>query len=153
MNKLQKINSQSELEQLIERYCEGETSLQDEQLLKQTLADCPWHSDIIDEAHFTLGYFTVHKQQQRRIVKMTSRRRITAIAASIAVLLTIGASAFWYTQQSQGVCLAYVNGKAISNEDAVMNLIAQDLSTMDVASQSMEAQLMSISEALELDNN
>ena len=48
---------------------------------------------------------------------------------------------------------APAGGKAISNEDAVMELIAEDLSTMDVASQSMEAQLISISEALELDNN
>ena len=153
MNKLQKINSQAELEQLISRYFEGETSLQEEQMLKQILADCPWNSKTIDEARFTMGYFSAHNQQQRRVVKMRSRRRITAIAASIAVLLTIGASALWYTQQFQGECLAYVNGKAISNEDAVMELIAQDLNTMDDASQSMEAQLLSISEALELDNN
>ncbi|MBR4829013.1 MAG: hypothetical protein IKZ92_04340 [Muribaculaceae bacterium] len=153
MNKLQKINSQAELEQLIERYFDGETSLQEEQLLKQTLADCTWTSDTIDEARFTMGYFTAHKQQQRRIVKMTTRRRIIGIAASIAVLLTVGASALSYIHQSQGVCLAYVNGKAINNEDEVMELISKDLSTMDVASHSMEAQLLSISEALELDNN
>ena len=55
MNKLQKINSQAELEQLIERYFDGETSLQEEQLLKQTLADCTWTSDTIDEARFTMG--------------------------------------------------------------------------------------------------
>ena len=153
MNKNLHISNQAELEQLISRYFDGETSIQEEQELRQCLANCPWNSDLIDEARFTMGYFAAHVQQQRRVVKMTSRRRITAIAASIAVLLTIGASALWYTQQSQGKCLAYVNGKAISNEDAVMELIAQDLNTMDVASQSMEAQLQSISEALELDNN
>lgn len=153
MNKLQKINSQAELEQLIERYFEGETSLQEEQMLKHNLADCPWSSDTIDEARFTMGYFTAHKQQSHRVVNLGMRRRVMSIAASIAVLLTIGASALWYTNHTQGVCLAYVNGKAISNEDAVMELIAEDLSTMDVASQSMEAQLISISEALELDNN
>ena len=153
MNKSQKINSQVELEKLIDRYFEGETTLQEEQMLKNNLADCPWSSDTIDEARFTLGYFTMHKQQRQRVVKMSTRRRVMGIAASITVLIAVGASALWYTQQSQGMCLAYVNGKAISNEDAVMELIAQDLNSMDAASQSMEAQLMSISEALELDNN
>ena len=154
MNKLQQIHSQAELEQLIERYFEGETSLQEEQMLRQTLADCPWNSTAIDEARFTMGYFMAHKRQQRREAQIGMRRRVIGIAASIAVLLTVGASALWYTnQQSQGTCLAYVDGKAISNEDAVMELIAQDLSTMDDVSQSVEAQLMSISEALELDND
>ena len=147
------ITNQAELEQLIERYFDGETSVQEEQMLRDTLADCPWSSDTIDEARFTMGYFTAHNQQRPRIVNMSMRRRVIGIAASIAVLLTIGASALWYTNHSQGVCIAYVNDKAINNEDAVMELIAEDLSTMDVASQSMEAQLLSISEALELDNN
>ena len=45
-----------------------------------------------------------------------------------------------------------VNGKAIDNDDAVMALIANDLNAMDDASMSVEAQLSSIGEALELDN-
>lgn len=147
------ITSKSELEQLIDRYFEGETSLHEEQMLKQILADCPWSSDEIDEARFTMGYFTTHKQQQRHIVNMTARRRFIGIAASIAVLLTIGGTFMWKTQQSQGECIAYVNGKAITSDDAVMALIEKDLNTMDNASNSMAAQLKSLGEALELDNN
>ena len=153
MNKMHNITSKSGLEQLIDRYFEGETSLQEEQMLRQALADCPWSSEVIDEAKFTMGYFTTHKQQQRRIVNMTARRRVIGIAASIAVLLTIGGAFLWKTQQTQGECIAYVNGKAITSDDAVMALIEKDLNTMDNASNSMAAQLSSLGEALELDNN
>lgn len=147
------ITSKSELEQLIERYFEGETSLQEEQMLKQFLADYPWSSEVIDEVCFTMGYFTAHKQQQRHIVKMTARRRFIGIAASVAVLLTIGGALLWQAQRPQDECIAYVNGKAITNDDAVMALIEKDLNTMDNASNSMVAQLSSLGEALELDNN
>ena len=51
------------------------------------------------------------------------------------------------------MCIAYVNGKAITSDDAVMALIEKDLNTMDNASNSMAAQLSSLGEALELDNN
>ena len=51
------------------------------------------------------------------------------------------------------MCIAYINGKAISNDDAVLALIEKDLNAMDDASNGMTAQLSSLGEALELDNN
>ena len=54
---------------------------------------------------------------------------------------------------SCAIDFAYVNGKVIDNDDAVMALIASDLSKMEDASNSMAAQLQSLGEALELDNN
>lgn len=41
MNNYHHINTQAELEQLIDRYYDGETSVQEEQELRQCLADCP----------------------------------------------------------------------------------------------------------------
>lgn len=145
--------NQAELEQLIERYFDGETSIQEEQMLRETLADCPWNSEVIDEARFTMGYFATHGQTQQRVAKKSYHRQIIGIAASIAVLLTIGGAILWKTQQTQVECIAYVNGKAITSDDAVMALIEKDLNTMDNASNSMTAQLSSLGEALELDNN
>ena len=147
------ITNQADLEQLIDRYFDGETTVQEEQALREALADCPWSSETIDEARFTMGYFAAHKQQRRRVATFTNRFRITAIAASIALLLTVGLTTLWHHQQTDDMCIAYVNGKAISNDDAVMALIANDLNSMEDASQSMAAQLSSIGEALELDNN
>ena len=146
------ITNQADLEQLIDRYFDGETTVQEEQALREVLADCPWSSETIDEARFTMGYFAAHKQQRRRVATFTNTFRITAIAASIAVLLTVGLTTLWNHQQTDD-CIAYVNGKTISNDNAVMALIANDLNTMEDASQSMAAQLSSIGEALELDND
>lgn len=148
------INSQDELEKLIERYFDGETTVQEERTLRQALADCPWRSESIDEARFTLGYFAEYKQRNRRVMSFNTRHRLTSIAASIAICLAVGGYALWHQYQSSAnECIAYVNGKAITSDDAVMALIEKDLNTMDNASNSMAAQLSSIGESLELDNN
>ena len=72
MNKRLNISSQAELEQLINRYFDGETTVQDEQALRETLADCPWSSDVIDEARFTMGYFAAHRNELRRATAANS---------------------------------------------------------------------------------
>ena len=152
MNKSQNISSQAERERLIDRYFEGETSLQEEQMLRQQLAECPWQSDIIDEARFTMGYFAAHQRQQQQRPTVSNRMRVMAIAASIALLLTVGAGLLWQSQRPKDVCIAYVNGQEISNDEAVMALIDNDLSNIGNASQGMASQLMSLGEAIELDN-
>ena len=151
MKTTHQISNQTELEHLISRYFDGETTVQEEQMLRKALADCICESETIDEARFTMGYFVAHKQQQH-VPNVTNRFRYTAIAASIALLLAVGIGSFWHYQQPKDMCVAYVNGKTIDNDDAVMTLISNDLSAMDDASLSMEAQLSSIGEALELDN-
>ena len=154
MNQNLHITNQAELERLIERYFDGETSIQEEQMLRATLADCPWNSEAIDEARFTMGYFAAHRQETERVAKKSNRRKFIGIAASIAIILAIGIPAMyhsWFAPQPQ--CIAYVNGKVIDNDDAVMALIESDLNKMEDASNSMAAQLQSLGEALELDNN
>ena len=151
MNKLKNINSQAELEQLIEHYFEGNTSLQEERVLRQTLVDCPWSSEAIDEARFTMGYFTAHKHQRRKATTASNRYLIPGIAASIALLLTVGAGLLWHNQQPENVCVAYVNGKTIHNEQEIYNLIQNDLDEMGNAAQSPEEQLSSLGADIEFD--
>ena len=43
------ITTQAQLEELIGRYFEGDTSVQEEKALRQCLAHCPWQSDTITE--------------------------------------------------------------------------------------------------------
>ena len=153
MNKNQHISNQAELEQLIERYFDGETSVQEEQMLSEILADCPWSSEAIDEARFTMGYFAAHCQEKERTARKIHRRQLIGIAASIAIILAIGIPAMyhsWFAPHNE--CIAYVDGKIIDNDEVVMALIESDLSKMEDASNSMEAQLQSLGEALELDN-
>ena len=154
MNKNHQITNQGELEQLINRYFDGDTSVQEEQLLRETLADCPWSSEAIDEARFTMGYFAAHSHESQRVSKKSNRGMVIGIAASVAILLAVGIHGInhnWFSQQQQ--CIAYVNGKVIENDDAVMALIENDLNMMEDASNSMAAQLQSLGEALELDND
>ena len=153
MNKNLHISNQAELEQLIEHYFDGETSVQEEQMLRESLANCPWSSDVIDEARFTMGYFAAHVNEQQRVTKKSNRRQLIGIAASIVLILAIGIPTMyhnWFAPHNE--CIAYVNGKIIDNDDAVMALIESDLNKMEDASNSMAAQLQSLGEALELDN-
>ena len=139
MNTIHHITNQAELEQLINRYFDGETTVQEEQALRETLADCPWSSETIDEARFTMGYFAAHREQQQRVTKKSYRRQAIGIAASIAIILAIGIPVLnhhWFAPQPQYI--AYVNGKVIKdNKQAVMSLIAQDLNSMDMATREM----------------
>lgn len=172
MNQNLHITNQAELERLIERYFDGETSIQEEQMLRATLADCPWSSEVIDEARFTMGFFAAHSQETERVAKKSNRRKFIGIAASIAIILAIGIPALthnWFAPQSQYI--AYVNGKVVANnQKAVMSLIAQDLNTMDMATREMDNaiaadindmgdatrmmtdELSSLGEAIELDD-
>jgi hypothetical protein len=174
MNKNYQISNQAELEQLIERYFDGLTSIQEEQMLRATLADCPWSSEVIDEARFTMGYFAAHRQETERVAKKSNRRKLIGIAASIAIILAIGIPALthnWFAPQSQSQYIAYINGKVVANnQKAVMSLIAQDLNTMDMATREMDNaiaadindmgdatrmmtdELSSLGEAIELDD-
>ena len=151
MNTNHHITNQAELEQLIERYFDGETSVQEEQMLRAALADCPWSSETIDEARFTMGYFAAHSREGQRKAKKTNRRQLIGIAASIAIILAVGVYA-WHHQQPDDVCIAYVNGQVVQDNDKVMALVADDLSKMDNAANAMTDQLSSLGEALELDN-
>ena len=152
MNNYHHINTQAELEQLIDRYYDGETSVQEEQELRQCLADCPWSSEVIDGARFTMGYYAAHTSQQQRAKRRSNRLRMTGIAATIAIILGIGAFTLWHQQQPGDVCIAYVNGQIVQENEQVMAMIADDLEKMDNAADAMTNQLSSLGEAIELDN-
>jgi hypothetical protein len=152
MNKNHHINNQAELERLIERYFDGETNVQEEQMLREALADCLWSSEVIDEARFTMGYFAAHSHEKARTAGKNHHRQFIGIAASIAIVIAAGGYALWHQQQSTGVCIAYVNGMVVQDDDKVMTLIANDLSMMDNAADAMTDQLSSLGAALELVN-
>lgn len=152
MKKSQYISSQAELEALIERYFEGMTSLEQEDAMRQCLAHCPWSSEAIDDARMVMGYFAAHSKQHRRSVSSGMRQGIIGIAASIAVILAVGGYILWHQSQPSDVCIAYVNGTVVNDNDKVMALVANDMSKMDDATDAMTNQLSSLGEALELDN-
>ena len=98
-----------------------------------------------------MGYFAAHKQTRFNVKKHGNRFRTTAIAASIAILLTVGTVVLWQSRQSNDVCVAYVNGKAIHNEKEVLSLMHDDLNDMGNATQGIAEQLSSLGDAIEID--
>ena len=146
------ITSRQELEQLIERYFDGLTTVEEEAALSACLARCPWHSESIEDAQVVMGYFAALGKYQRHSAARTTRQRIAGIAASIVIVLSVAVFALWHQWQPMDECVAYVNGQAISNDREVMALVENDLSSIGNASQGMTAQLSSVGEALELDN-
>lgn len=146
------ITSRQELEQLIERYFDGLTTVEEETALRACLARCPWHSESIEDAQVVMGYFAALGKDQRHSATRTTRQRIAGIAASIVIVLSVAVFALWHQWQPMDECVAYVNGQAISNDREVMALVENDLSSIGNASQGMTAQLSSVGEALELDN-
>ncbi len=153
MSNYRPISSQQELEQLIERYFNGMTTVAEEAALRHVLAHCPWSSEDIDDARVVMGYFMTHcKQQQRQHATASTRQRIIGIAASIAIILAVGGYTLWHQQQSRDICVAYVNGQVVQSNDQVMAMIADDLDRIDNAANAMTDQLSSLGEALELDN-
>ena len=152
MKKSQYISSQAQLEALIEQYFEGMTTLEQEDAMRQCLAHCPWSSQAIDDARMVMGYFATHAEQQHNQVTHGMRQRFIGIAASIAVILAVGGYVLWHQSQPSDVCIAYVNGNVVEDNDKVMALVANDMSKMDNAANAMTNQLSSLGEALELDN-
>ena len=152
MKKLLHISSQAELEALIERYFEGKTTLEQEDAMRQCLAQCPWSSEAIDDARVVMGYIAAHSKQHRRSVSSGMGQGIIGFAASIAVILAVGGYVLWHHNHPSDMCIAYVNGKVVNDNDKVMALVANDMSKMDDATDAMTNQLSSLGEALELDN-
>lgn len=153
MSNYRPISSQQELEQLIERYFDGMTTVEEEAALRHELVHCPWSSEDIDDARVVMGYFVTHcKQQQRQHAMVSMRQRIIGIAASIAIILAVGGYTLWHQQQSRDICVAYVNDQVVQSNDQVMAMIADDLDRIDNAANAMTDQLSSLGEALELDN-
>jgi len=150
MNVHHHISDQEQLEHLIKRYFDGETTLQEERELRQCLAHCHWWSETIDEARFAMGFFAAHRRSHHLVPTKGYRRQIIGIAASIAVLLTVGGLAIWHNKQaSDNECIAYVNGQTIHDDNQVMKLVVTQLNAIDNASDCMTVQLSSLGEAIE----
>ena len=161
--KQEKNITRPQLEGLISKYFDGQTSVAEEQTLKQCLAHCQWHGGVIDEARFTMGMLSVGTDKHRRAkhaARVVPMWRIAAAAASVAVVIAVAVAVLVGGGQNvtagQGECIAYVNGKKVSGDAAVMQLVSSDLRSLDDASDdvgvNVEQQLNNLGAAIEIDN-
>lgn len=119
---------------LIERYFAGETSATEEAMLRKFLTSAEGTSAHYDDVRAVVAYLTIAKH---RIDASTHSKRLfpfplpsRAVAAAILVVglgCALGLHLLTSTPQEEGLCLARVNGKLVTDEKQIAMLMQQSL--------------------------
>lgn len=136
----------NKVNELIEGYFEGTLSQDEENALKVFLASEEGQGPEYDEIRAVMGYFAAGRaveilrshplpQNDRKMW-----RRIAAIAASLAIIITLGVSLYNKTN----VCVSYVSGQKITDKEVVMNDVDNILADLLSNRTDMEEQLTGI---------
>lgn len=159
--KLNNYMTQEELEALIEKYFECETTDYEESFLKRVLPECDYKSRVIDEALVTMGFYEVGRNK----VKRKAARKVTVLSlriASVAAMLAlIVVFAVNFESGENGLssceCIAYVNGEEIKDDETVTILMKVNLAEMnsvtEESSSVLESQLVTIRSIMSVENN
>ncbi|MBR3441985.1 MAG: hypothetical protein IKH00_10040 [Bacteroidales bacterium] len=137
--------------ELIEGYFEGTLSQDEETALKVFLASEEGQGPEYDEVCAVMGYFAAGRAvifgntkaiTSRRSLRLREIvwRRIAAIAASLAIIITLGVSLYNKTN----VCVSYVSGQKITDKEVVMNDVDNILADLLSDRTDMEEQLTGI---------
>lgn len=134
------------INELIEGYFEGTLSQNEETALKVFLASEEGQGPEYDEVRAVMGYFAAGRSVEilrSRPLPQNDRkmwRRILAIAASLAIIITLGINIF----NQNNVCVSFVGGKKITDREVVMNDVDNILADLLSDRVDMEEQLESI---------
>lgn len=125
---------------LIERYYDALTTPQEEELLKKFLATPEADAPCFDEIKATLAYFAVSKQKHKK-KRATTRLLTRSVAAAAAIIIAI--ASVWQTNGEQDICVAYINGRIVTDEAIVMQQMqsAMALISQTTSENSIEKQL------------
>ena len=123
---------------LINRYFDGETSLQQERMLRQILAQLESPDALEREAMAVMGFSasaTVSSPKR----SAASRSTIFRAAASIILLIAAATTLLIHTfPQNHDRCVAYVDGQQISDTEEIHRLMMLNLSEMAEASENLD---------------
>ncbi len=105
------------IDEMIERYFEATLSEEEETALKAFLASPEGQAPEYDEVRAVMGYFAAGRvvRQARQPSRLTNR--IVAIAASLAIIVTLGVNIYNKTN----ICVSFVDGKKVTDKEVVMN--------------------------------
>lgn len=123
-------NTDMTIEQLLEmidQYFDCTLSDEQEKALRREIAMTPFRHPAIDEARAVMGIRqinAVHRGNKRSI----TRKIIPglSIAASVAMIITLGVLFLRPATTDTSTCVAYVNGQKVTDEDIVLALMAQN---------------------------
>lgn len=134
---------------LVSRYYEAETSPEEERLLKQFLASEDAADPKYDEIRAVMGFLSTGRHLARQKKAKRKIRMATTIAAA-AACIALGifvTKPLWLVPKTDDICIAYVNGKTVTQPDKVMELMMESMQNVtDDTSQEalMEQQLSDI---------
>ena len=113
------------LDELINRYFDAETTLEEEREL-QRLITGPFATDArYDEVRAVMGFTAVGRKLRRKSHR--SVRLWQAAAAAVVVLMLGGIYTIQQARPDDVCCIAYVNGRKVTNPDEVVRLMQQEM--------------------------
>ena len=133
----------------IELYFDCRLSDEEETALRRELALVSLSHPEIEAAKAVMGFRTIKSSvkakesgtnRKTKSLFNTPLKAAAAVAAVIlvAVLLTPVTDFMSSGNNRAGECIAYVNGKQITDEEAVMDILAQDLKELDKGTREMQ---------------
>lgn len=134
--------------QEIDRYFECLLTDEEENKLRKKLATTELRHPNIDEAKALMGFRVpekVRKSKIDRLSKEFSYKRVRYAAIVAAVIAFAGLVGYIFQLNNSfvsGNCLAFVNGKCIRDEDAVMKIIFQNISELEQATDEMKVDFL-----------
>jgi len=131
-----------ELDRLIARYFDGETTLDEERKLRKMLASPDATENAADEARAVMGIFAAQRTCKRVAAKHHKRLSLWHAAAGMAILLAAGAALLHIPGKSvDNICIAYCGGSEISDHSDVLAIMDADLSAMACAAGNIDTSI------------
>ena len=111
---------QNETYELIERYFNAETTLEEERRLRQLLAEIPPGDQLADEAKAVMGFsLCAPRRKKARLIPQGIRAWLSA-AAAIAIVFTIGLFMPDSHDSTPDMIYASINGHEVTDNNRVM---------------------------------
>lgn len=144
----------NQIHEMINRFFEARLSQDEERDLLLLLLNMEGQDQIADEALAVMLATRLSPEPKAKKLKRTSLRRMTAIAASIALIFGSGALIMNHSRDTQ--TFAYVSGKKINDPNEIKNIVATQLQDIgestDLFTQALSTDLEDIREALTADD-
>ncbi len=133
-----------DLDILINRYFEGETTAAEEQRLRALLADPSYDSEAADEARVAMAAFGI--LVEKRGSDLNAKPRFirsswSTAARAAAVAAVILGCTFAFLRPSSPDCVAYAYGHRVESPELALQFMMDDLEAMGNAQEAVQAQI------------
>lgn len=141
---------------LIDKYFDGETTVAEERLLREMLADPSYDNDAADETRATMAAIdamaskaqhspNTQKQSLRESKLLPTLRRPSAAfwshlarAAAVAAVIIVGAIAIFKPAPD---CVAYAYGHRVDSPELALQFMMSDLEAVGAAQDAVQSQI------------